>query len=220
MPDMRRKVFSITAAASLAICVATAGLWVRSYFAGDDLHRRTQWPEGGNWYRRQWRISSRDGGLRLDVETHVTNWPLRTTGGVLSAQGGGHLTEIGFDVNPRAGTGGRWELGRWYWTTSRPASLGPGEVLSGNLWFSLWTERKSGRQVATGVLRKTGFHLQIPHWFVVLLASLAPGVWLIRRHRRASRVRLGRCAGCGYDLRASPGRCPECGTPAVPATGR
>ena len=54
-----------------------------------------------------------------------------------------------------------------------------------------------------------------PHWFVVALLSVAPvrAALRMRRARRARRDALtGRCSRCGYDLRATPQRCPECGT--------
>jgi hypothetical protein len=56
-------------------------------------------------------------------------------------------------------------------------------------------------------------HLAYP----TALFALAPLAWLVghrKRRRRAARVRGGLCASCAYDLRASPGRCPECGASA------
>jgi len=58
----------------------------------------------------------------------------------------------------------------------------------------------------------------IPPWLLIISALVPPLLWSavrwrrVREHRR--RVRLGLCLACGYDLRESPEKCPECG--AVP----
>lgn len=52
----------------------------------------------------------------------------------------------------------------------------------------------------------------MPCWFGAGVCWVMPGWLLVRVMRRRRRQRdAGRCAGCGYDLRASPERCPECG---------
>jgi hypothetical protein len=54
----------------------------------------------------------------------------------------------------------------------------------------------------------------IPYWFLLLVFGCG-GLPLILRvrseRRRRRRLRENRCLACGYDLRGSSERCPECG---------
>src|SRR5204862_6682225 len=54
-----------------------------------------------------------------------------------------------------------------------------------------------------------------PHWSFALLFGTLPAVWAVLRLRRR-RFAAGRCSACGYDLRATPNRCPECGAMSAP----
>jgi hypothetical protein len=63
--------------------------------------------------------------------------------------------------------------------------------------------------------RASYLKLVLPDWALLLFTSILPGVRLLRWRLRRVRTSAGCCGICWYDLRATPGRCPECGTNAV-----
>ena len=48
----------------------------------------------------------------------------------------------------------------------------------------------------------------VPYWALAAASAVPPSLWLINRRR--DRRKPGHCLRCGYDLRVTPKRCPEC----------
>ena len=55
------------------------------------------------------------------------------------------------------------------------------------------------------------FRLTSPHWLNGSASAAWPALALLGAVRRRLRFPIGHCQSCGYDLRATPDRCPECG---------
>jgi hypothetical protein len=53
--------------------------------------------------------------------------------------------------------------------------------------------------------------LAIPHWLLIPITFWPILTWAARKNRQRRRRKTGCCLNCGYDLRDSKDRCPECG---------
>ena len=166
---------------SLLLCLAAVAVWVRGYFVEDMV----------SWRRPDaWRVlrSSR-GHLIYDV--NVSNWSGAPPGWQYSHDAPSASTLLNAKISGATlsvGPRDRWtsgEYGGFAWWR----------------WSSPW-----GNSIAM---------FAAPVWSVVAVSLIAPVGWVLSKAHRA-RVRrrarrAGRCTSCGYDLRATPERCPECG---------
>lgn len=184
---MTRRLFTIASLISLLLCVATAALWLRSYDVED-----------------RW-ISAGEGWSPVEGVDEVTCSAISLAsyrGRFMIVRGEQWRYEIGetpIAVQHWSGPPiGDWEAeraGRDRFGLARLNAVG-----------------YMGPQFPPWVIRVYG----MPQWPIVALCLAMPAVRFFvvpfaRRARIRQRLIAHLCPGCGYDLRATPGRCPECG---------
>jgi len=83
-------------------------------------------------------------------------------------------------------------------------------------WFNLNHEQWIAARFTPAGITYSGFLLAASFWSIALISFAPPALFVALRLRRflnrRSRRHRGLCPICGYDLHASPDRCPECGT--------
>jgi hypothetical protein len=195
---MRRRLLNLLTMLSLLLCLAVCAVWVRSYWVEDRLVWRRFDPPG--------------------PYVHAVEDAPRMTD-VLLTSGWGHLwvsvdsrywyedlvTVLDLEL------GGDDEV-RWSRSAARPPARSDSGFW-GRLGFRThWHAPSPGDRLHR--MRQMGVGL--PLWAVALPLAAAPVARLLRRRR----IRVGHCPACGYDLRATPERCPECGGAASVSSGR
>ena len=195
---MKRYLLNLLAGLSLLLCVAIVVAGARSYARMDHL----QW--GGD----------KAAGAR--VNSAFWDWKLEWG-----------LIDVGREA--RALTCGSVEDALRMEQMSTPHFLhrtGPAtraRPLGGTFWNRLdffWyhQQRQSGVPNPAAPVRWVSrssdhWYIRAPLWPFALATGAPPAAWwVVRRRRMQRRARLGLCQHCGYDLRATPGRCPECVT--------
>lgn len=200
---MIRRLVTLASAGSLVVCMATAVLWVRSRSTFDVWEVRTRG-------RQDWSFSSTPYAWKL---WHITHWP--ESPGVFHVSYADvpdlkeHVLALqiagvpGTYVRTSGFAGVSIQYGRLSTLISHDGTVirvpptPPGNLI----------------QYASAPMPFWG--VSFPRWLMpVAFLLLACGVLLLRGRRLVlSRLRRGRfrCESCGYDLRASADRCPECG---------
>jgi hypothetical protein len=185
---MSRRLLNLLTALSLLLCVAAGVLWGRSRVVGDYFERE--------YFRH-------DGLPGLPGKHHlvVVTWFVSADAGDVSVARftrpmvGGREPE---DFVPD-GEG-------WHWKRRPPQKQ---EVDGDSLlrWVGV-----SVLIQETGPGKDTFWSVTAPLWLVAMVSAVLPAAKMTARLcRRWKRCPRGGCSRCGYDLRATPERCPECG---------
>lgn len=184
---MARRLLTAMCAISTAACILTIALGVRGRNWDDELCVDSYKADGGIAIKVRSLSVFSDGHIGFSYEHFTPNADLPAD-------------------DPLHGLKGAREEYRMVWnSTSRD---------NGKWWPASWWNRLGFRfedGLGSGVGAEL-LYLAIPYWFIAGstgMVALVTG-WKLFHVRRRLR---GHCSNCGYDLRASANRCPECGTP-------
>jgi hypothetical protein len=138
---------------------------------------------------------------------------------ILVESRGGQLLLVGIDATPGAVRETRRD---------RPLEPFLADIFQANppvrehralgFWLAVGADSRTWVVGAATLTLQYYWVLGVPYWALTLLALVLPAAVATRSWRSARRTRSGHCRTCGYDLRATPGRCPECGATPTPPT--
>ena len=206
---MKQRLVNVLSALSLLVLVAAVVLWVRSYWVID----RVGFASG-----QLYRAISGGGGVFLEslrVFRHTRSWRDGTATPV-------EIAVLDYcdwyadypDVRSIVAAPRHWETG----TYGRASLMKHAWGQDINLALPHMTKLAIARQNVWGGADGTSAHdslygprVWVPYWMIVAVAAPLSVWWIGSRVRQFRRRARGLCAACGYDLRATPGRCPECG---------
>jgi len=191
--QLRRLLLNIVTVASAVLCTAMAAAWARSYFAYDFVTVTRDHPGPGQWLRQIYDARTGRGGFAAEYYWSWTDDPAGIAGFRQA-----HHDEPAVMVVHEPPREYPFEFGGY-------PQPGIGHRLGFELGADWLPPFGSGR-----VWRARGV---VPFWFPTAVLGVLPAWQFVRRRRRPL---PGACRSCGYDLRASPGRCPECGAERTP----
>jgi hypothetical protein len=178
-----RHLFNLLTALSLLLCVAAVAVWAYNL---DETFALS--------------LSNR---FNVTLRSHRGGWVVLT--GVSNPQRVRHLFSK---------TGRDSSVAEWQWHDRKPPGEPPYRFKHGTVVVPL--PPKGDSTVFSGwAAPLPALEIATPTWPVVAVTAVLPAAWLARhafhQARRFRRRRSGECVACGYDLRGSSGRCPECG---------
>jgi hypothetical protein len=186
---VKRRLFDFAAAASLMLCVATLASWVRSYYRYDAVGYESVNATGRA--KTGVELLSWDGFVLYVHEAQQANQSRDARGRTDFHVSSGPVEEFG-PVLLTSPQGHHWHGFGYVYDPHGRLNIDP---------------RQS-------TLRR--FHVMSPHWALALVFAVLPVHFAFLQRRRRLRCSSNQCVHCGYDLRATPECCPECGMPAKP----
>ena len=189
---MKRYLFNVAAALSLVLCIAVGVLWARGkqrYAPEMAQAWYNHWPQQDESYAWFVEAASYSDTLALRFDLHhmePRHWQ--------SMSGEERKQMLG---NFPAGLRTNFMLRQEFWEgCSRQSGFGLRYEVS-TRWKGYTTRY---------------FMLTVRPWLPMAALGVMPGFWVMGFWKSRRARGTGLCAVCGYDLRATPARCPECGT--------